>query len=49
MTTTGVELEQRRLRGGLGFEHVEGGAGDPALADGVGERVLVDDAARDRC
>ena len=41
----GVELEQRRLGRRLGVEHVERGAGDDALADGVGERGLVDDAA----
>ena len=45
MTTTCVELEQRRLGGRLGGEHVEGGAADAAVADGVGQRVLVDDAA----
>ena len=41
----GVELEQRRLGRRLGVEHVERGAGDDALAHGVGERRLVDDAA----
>ena len=44
MTTT-VEPEQRRLGRRLGVEHVERGAGDHALADAVGERRLVDDAA----
>ena len=45
MTTIDVEAEQRRLGGRLGVEHVERGAGDDAVADGVGERGLVDDAA----
>ena len=45
VTTTDVEPEQRRLGGRLAVEHVEGGAGDHAVADGVGERRLVDDAA----
>ena len=40
-----VELEQRRLGGGLVREHVERGARDPALAHRVGEGGLVDDAA----
>ena len=41
----GVELEQRRLGGGLGGEHVERGAGDATLAHGIGERGFVDDPA----
>ena len=41
----GVELEQRRRRGGLVGEHVEAGAGDAPVADGPGQRLLVDDAA----
>ena len=46
MTTTVVELEQRRLGGGLLGEHVERGAGDrdPSRMR-VGQRRLVDDAA----
>ena len=40
-----VELEQRRLGGGLLDEHVERGAGDAAVAHRVGERGFVDDAA----
>jgi hypothetical protein len=39
-----LELEQRRLGGRLGREHVDAGAGDPALLERQGERVLVDDA-----
>ena len=40
-----VELEQRRRGGGLGDEHVERGTGDDAVADDVGQVLLVDDAA----
>ena len=40
-----VEVEQRRLGGRLGGEHVEGGAADVPAADGVGQGLLVDDAA----
>ena len=39
------QLEERRAGGGLGGEHVDGGAADAALADGLGEGVLVDHAA----
>ena len=36
------ELEQRRLGGGLAREHVEGGTADAAVADRLGQRLLVD-------
>ena len=39
------QVEQRRLGGRLAGEHVERGAADAAVADGVGQRVLVDDPA----
>ena len=45
VTTIDVEGEQRGLRRRLGVEHVEGGAGDRAVAHRVGQRGLVDDAA----
>ena len=45
MTTTESSSNSGDFGGGLGFEHVERGARDPALADRVGERLLVDDAA----
>jgi hypothetical protein len=45
VTTTGLELEQRRVGARLGREHVDAGAADAALLDGQGERVLVDQPA----
>ena len=40
------ELQERVPRiGGLGLEHVDAGAGDPAVLEGAGEGGLVDDAA----
>ena len=41
----GVEPEQGRLGQRFGREHVEGCSGDDAVADRVGQRRLVDDAA----
>ena len=40
----GVELEQRRLGGGLGEEHVERSSGDATLAHRVSQGDFVDDA-----
>ena len=40
-----VEGEQRRGGGRLGREDVQPGAGDPALGERVGQRLLVDQAA----
>ena len=40
-----LEGEERRLGAGLLVEHIEGGAADPARADGAVERGLVDDPA----
>ena len=40
----GLVLEQRALGGRLGGEDVDAGAGDPALAQRLGQRLLVDDA-----
>ena len=40
-----VDAEQRRLGGRLGGEHVEGGAGDDAVTECLGEGSLVDDPA----
>ena len=40
-----VEAEQRRLGGRFGGEDVEGGAGDDAVAERLGEGRLVDDPA----
>ena len=37
--------EQRRVGGRLGGEHVDGGAGDHAVTQRVGQCLLVDDAA----
>ena len=45
VTTTSRQVEQRRLGGRLAGEHVERGAADAAVADGVGQGRLVDDAA----
>ena len=45
VTTTDSWREQRAVGARLLGEDVDAGAGDPALGDGVGEGLLVDDAA----